>query len=603
MKNNKFFSKILPLIFVFGVGMPFLSSCSGGNAFSGGSQTLRILNWEDYIYENDPLNGYDEEDLTDQFIEYVKENYPQYKNVNVVYDTTDTNETMYNEIKTGKSQYDLICPSDYMIQKMLSADMLEKLDRNLIPNYENYASSHIKNILDSISAHNNVTGTDEYLKDYAVGYMWGTLGILFNPTYSKLNVSEEQIISDTQSWTVLWSKDYKGTISVKDSMRDTYAAGLMYTYDDELTALREEYLSDVIDESTYNERLTEIFNRCEKEQVNAVEKSLNELKKNIFGLEVDSGKEDIVTGKIGINLAWSGDAVYSMDQAEDEELVSTPHELCYAVPENGGNIWFDGWVMPKLSEDNPRSQAQYELAHIFLNFISDPANASQNMNYIGYTSFIAGDAILELVRDWYDYRTDLLWYDEENDDYYDNVYYIDPLTNETVDADYSDVHFASESDSAYDSVELFGVYEGEEEVVIGTYNDRFILPDDIEEVDLTYFFAGTLDEYEDGVDTIFYSDCYLPFYNEDGTQNICVGRQFFTQYPNYETIVRCAVMEDYKENNQYILTMWENFKSDPLPTWAIILFVLEIIVIGGTTIFFIARRKISKSRRIKRKQN
>ncbi len=593
MKDKK---NLIPLVTLL-VLTPLLGACQSGSdsTSSSGSQTLRILNWEDYIYENDPLNGYEEPDLVDQFIEYVKEEYPEYSNVSVVYDTTDTNETMFNELKTGKSQYDLICPSDYMIQKLLSADMLEKLDRSKITNYDKYASTYMKNVLDSISATNNVTGEVEYLEDYAVGYMWGTLGLLFNPTYSKLEVSPETMYEDMKSWTILWDENYKGTISVKDSMRDTYAAGLMYTYDDELTSLREQYESGQISASDYNAQLTKIFNRCEKDQVDLVEKSLSQLKKNIFGLEVDSGKEDIVTGKIGINLAWSGDAVYSMDQAEDETLVSNPHELYYTVPENGGNIWFDGWVMPKV-EEGQRSEAQYELAHIFLDFISDPSNASQNINYIGYTSFIAGDAILELVRDWYDIRTDIIWYDEENDNYYDNVYY--ELNGEQIDVDYDDVHFASESDPIMDNVVLYGEYEGEEPVEIGTYNERLILSDDIEQVDLSYFFEGTLEEYEEGVDTIFYSDCYLPF--ED---NKCVGRQFYTQYPDYETIVRCAVMEDYKENNEYILTMWENFKSDPLPNWAIALFVVEIALIVGVVLFFIIRTKMNKKRRLERKKN
>ncbi|MCD8209265.1 MAG: extracellular solute-binding protein [Coprobacillus sp.] len=597
-------SLFLACALIAGIGLP-LTSCSSSSETS--SQTLRLLNWEDYIYEQDISSGYTADDLVDQFVDYVKENYPQYSNVRVVYDTTDTNETMYNELMTGKSEYDLICPSDYMIQRLLSQDLLEPLDMDLIPNYQNYASKRIKSQLDNITAHNSVTDTDESLSDYAVGYMWGTLGLLFNPNYKNFTVDAESAIDDMQSWSVLWDETYKGTISIKDSMRDTYAAALMYTYDEELTDLREQYESGELDSDTYNTLISEIFNRCDDETIELVEESLNSLKKNIFGLEVDSGKEDIVTGKIGINLAWSGDAVYSIDQAQDPEQVSNPFELCYAVPKNGANIWFDGWVMPKLEN---RSQEQYELAHLFLNFISDPYNAAQNMDYIGYTSFIAGDEILELVRDWYDIRTNLIWYneeyDEEEDDeeyeYYDYVYYLED--NQEVEVDYDDCHFESESDPDFNPKLYAEFSDGTEAGFIGYYNERLIIDDDIEEVDLTYFFNDTLTEYEDS-DAIFYSDEYLPYEDESGEANICVGRQFFTQYPSEETIIRCAVMQDYGSQNDAILKMWEDFKSDPLPTWAIVVFSIEIAAIIAVVIYYYARRHYNNKVRenIKKSEN
>lgn len=560
-------------------------------ASNSGSQTLRILNMEDYIYINDPLNGYTAPDLVVQFEDYIKQNYPEYSNVKVIYDTTDTNETLYNELQTGKSLYDLVCPSDYMIQKLITNDMLVKLDREKIPHYVTYCSKKIGTYLDDISAINSITNQECYLKDYSVGYMWGTLGILFNPTYSKINVDIDEISSDMQSWSVLWDKKYKKTISIKDSMRDTYAAALMYTFDDELTDLRKQYVSNQISQDQYNADLTEIFNRSDKDTIKEVSSSLAKLKKNIFGLEVDSGKEDIVTGKIGMNLAWSGDAVYSMDQAEDESLVSNPFELYYSIPNNGGNIWFDGWVMPKLN-DGERSEAQYELAHLFLDFISDPINAAQNVNYTGYTSFIAGDDILELARDWYDARCDIIYLkDEENEEYYEDVVYLDPLTNEETSVDYNDVHFASESDSKYNNVTLFGVNEDGSKEEIGLFNERLILPEDVEKVNLSYFFEGTLTNYESGVDDIFYSTCYHPFFNEDGSRNIAVGRQFFTQYPDEECIIRCAVMRDYGKDNDAILKMWENFKSDALPNWAIAIFVIEIIlIIGGISFYFFSKK-------------
>lgn len=590
------FIKIFPL---FLTGLFSFSSASDTvkaellKANDNGSQTLRILNMEDYIYVTDELNGYTAPDLVKQFETYIKANYPEYQNVKVIYDTTDTNETLFNELQTGKSLYDLVCPSDYMIQKLITQDMLTKLDRSKIPNYVTYCSKKIGRYLDDISAINSITNEECYLKDYAVGYMWGTLGILFNPSYSKIKVDIEEIVQDMKSWDVFWNKKYKKTISIKDSMRDTYAAALMYTFDDELSELRSQYLSSSISLDEYKTKITEIFNRSDKDTIKKVSSSLAKLKKNIFGLEVDSGKEDIVTGKIGMNLAWSGDAVYSMDQADNAELVSEPFELYYSIPDNGGNIWFDGWVMPKL-DSNKRSAAQYDLAHLFLNFISDPINAKQNIDFTGYTSFIAGDNVLELIRDWYDVRNDIIYLkDEESEEYYDDVIYFDPITNEETSVDFNDVHFSKDANSEFDNVKLYGIIEGEDNVLLEqTFNERLVLPDEVEIVDLTYFFEGTLNEYENGIDDIFYSTCYHPFFNEDGTRNISVGRQFFTQYPDEECINRCAVMKDYGKDNDAILKMWENFKSDPLPAWAITLFICEIVLIAGGIIFYFSQKRI-----------
>lgn len=374
-----------------------LAACNGNQPHEGGSQVLRVLNWEDYIYLNDPENGYDEKDLIDQFEDYILDT--EGIEVDVVYDTFDTNETMLNSLQTGKSVYDLVCPSDYMIQKMIVNDMLEPLDA-AIPNYEDYASPYLKDIFANLEATNSVTGVTHSVSEFAVGYMWGTFGILYNPTYATFEdrgLSPENVMSDMADWNSLWNADYKDTISVKDSMRDTYSVGIMRVFDEEIRTLQATYLDEskpTYDVDVYNAALTDIFNRCDADTVAAVKEELLALKENIYGFENDSGKQDIVTGKIGINLAWSGDAVYAMDQAEEE--IDT--ELYYSMPETGGNIWFDGWVMPKSDSLNK------ELAQKFLNFVSDPVNAAQNMDYIGYSSFIGGEDINALVHEWYDVR-------------------------------------------------------------------------------------------------------------------------------------------------------------------------------------------------------
>ena len=525
-------------------------------AIGSGSQTLRLLNVEDYIYEKDPEDEGAAKNLIHQFEDYARE--LGYKNVSVSYAATDTPESMFNELKISRDNFDLICPSDYMIQKLIANDFLEpmNIDEDHMPNYIHYASN-IKDRLDAISAKNS-KGETVYLKDYAVGYMWGTLGILFDPKYGGRDA--EKTVEDMQEWAVLWDADYKGISSIKDSVRDTYAIGLLYALDEQFRDLKNQHDKGTLTDEQYNEQFSELFNKCDNETLELVRKSLSKLKGNVFGMEVDSGKQDIVTGKIGINFAWSGDAVYSMEQAEEEREL----ELYYSIPNTGSNLWMDAWVMP---ESNQRSQAQKELAELFLDFISMPENASQNMDYTGYTPFTAGNEILDLTREWYDFR-----YDEKTEEFDDSI----PTAEE-------------------------------------------IAENNLQRVDLSYFFEGTLtDEYADDENAcIFYSDCYLPFAETDEEGNIlegideegnakggnrAVGREFFCQFPDAHTLTRCAVMRDFGEQNDAVLKMWEKFKSDALPVWAVVLFIIEVSAVLALVGYFFVGNRIKHNLRKKRKE-
>ena len=333
---------------------------------------LRIYNSQDYIDEG--LDDVGNKVSTSVMEDWVEDYFNRTgKVVSFVYDTFETNETMLNTLKTGKTNYDLCCPSEYVVQKMIREDMLEKFDFSdgeyqYITNYNDYASPYIKNIF-------NESG----LSEYAVPYMWGTLGLLYNTEM----VDEE----DLDTWGVLWNEKYKNLASAKDSVRDTFVSGVMYLNHDKLMAYREKYLSGEITSVEYNKFVSMVMN--DTSDLDRVEEVLKEMKANIFGFEVDSGKNDIVTGKIAINVAWSGDAVYSIGTAEEEEDVI----LAYKVPLEGGNVWFDAWIMPK--------GANKELAQDFVNYLCHPETAARNMEYIGYTSPIAGDEIYDLVYDLY----------------------------------------------------------------------------------------------------------------------------------------------------------------------------------------------------------
>ena len=257
-------------------------------------QTLTVYNSSDYIDE--------------ELISAFEEEY----GVKVNYYTFDTNETMYNQLTLQKEgTYDLICPSEYMIQRLVSEDLIIPIDRSKLDVYNTYAAQNIKNKLDEMyTTRVKDDGTYYTLGDYAAGYMWGTMGIVYDPEY----VSRE----DVKTWDVFWNPEYYKMASIKNSMRDTYVVGILHAYRDELNEGKAKYEAGEITSDEYNDIVQEIFNRHGEEDIALVKQELISMKENIYGFEVDSGKNDIITGKIKMNLAWSGDAVYSIDTAAEE---------------------------------------------------------------------------------------------------------------------------------------------------------------------------------------------------------------------------------------------------------------------------------------------
>ena len=193
------------------------------------------------------------------------------------------------------------------------------------------------------------------------------------------------------SWSILLDEDLSRRITIKDSVRDAYFSAVSICY-------RDVIMSQGFQESdSYGDMLYEVLNRTDQETVDRVQAILSDIKDNVYSFETDAGKADMVTGKVIANQQWSGDAVYTMDQAEEDDF-----ELCYAVPEESTNLWFDGWVLltEGLSEDARKQQA----AEAFVNYLSMPESAVRNMTYIGYTSVISGgedDKVFEFVENTY----------------------------------------------------------------------------------------------------------------------------------------------------------------------------------------------------------
>ena len=545
-------------------------------AEKGDTITLNVYNWEDYIAEDDTSTEEEEDDLVKMFEDYCLEEYGQ--KVEVIYSTFDTNETMLAQIDLGKS-FDLVCPSDYTIQKMIAKDMVVPFDEANTPNYNKYVSPFVIDKIKEIE----VKGEKNIVNQYARGYMWGTLGILYNNTFGMLpfkGISQQEMDEDMNSWLSLWDEKYQNLLAIKDSMRDTYAAGIFMTYNNDFTTgdgvthdglqtLKNKYDKGTIDADTYNREVTRIFNMCDDETINAVEKDLKTLRENAFGFEVDSGKVDMAQGnKFAINLAWSGDAAWAMDMADeyndehyDEETEEyeegfNPTLLKYAIPETGANIWFDGWVMPKTISEKNKIWAER-----FVDFLSMPENAAINMEFIGYTPVIAGDAILELVQSWYDIR-----FDEESEE-----------MNDALLDDYDLVDMEDIPDLTY--------------LEDGTYNEDIY--NYAYSKDISYFFASgesnTLEEHDISEATFYISgDSYL--------------RQFDTQYPDASLLPGLAVMADFGEQNQKIITMWEHVKNTALPLWAYILIIIAILSIIGLVIFRKVQVASVKKRRKERKK-
>ncbi len=361
-------------------------------------EVLRVYNWQDYINEGKDDDG---AKIADSVMELWEKDYERRtgKKVRVQYDTFETNETMLNTLRTGKTHYDLVCPSDYIIQKMLLATKegtddaisVEKFDISKMENYTKYVSPYISDLFQK----NDWT-------DYAVAYMWGTVGFLYNPETIKYE--------DVSTWDLFWNTDYKNRVTCKDVSRDAYVVGSLYVQREKLREANRKYENGEINAEELQKTVNAVANDTTDKTIENVGTALSEMKKNIYGFEVDSGKTDIVSGKIDANLAWSGDAVYAMDLAEDED----DKLLAFKIPDEGSTIWFDGWVMPK--------GANTELAQDFVDFLCRPEIAVMNMDYIGYTSAIAGDEIFELVKGNYE--------DEDGKYEYDLSYFFEGTLSE-----------------------------------------------------------------------------------------------------------------------------------------------------------------------------
>lgn len=511
---------------------------------------LVVYNWADYIY-----------DYEDDFKAYYKS--LTGRDIKVTYVTFDTNETMLTKILNGDSIVDVMCPSEYAIQKLLEQDML--LEMNYFGEAEDYIDTSSLNgyvhnsgnvdaqfvqKIDEVFGSVQVNGADGAktvkMSDYFVPYMYGTLGILYNKVYfEELGIYDRETLNKA-NWGILFNDDGSGNmlsdgltgrIYMKDSIRDSYAATVFYMLErgmlDGLTVTDK-------NSANYGKLYTEL---SMGDMINTVDDQLIELcgnvlktqKDQLYGYEVDFGKNELIQGIAYVDLAWSGDALYAVEESWDDDYIdpmleydegeSGGYTLGYYVPHDSGNIWFDGWVIPKTCPDS-----HLQAAKIFINFLNELYVAANNMMEIGYTSAVDGEKVKNdaecreiLAQGYYVYGED--W----------------EITDE-------DGNVLSQEDCDYASWQEFEDY-----------------------------FFNNFDPIDD-------SNWRYPF-------EIMAGNEY------NRGIEELGVMRDFGANNYKVSTMWEDVRSTGITAWALLGWtVLAAAVIVGVTALVVWLQRRSKMR-------
>lgn len=307
-KLNK---KMLPVLCVLTAVLILLSVFSFPmTARADDIVTINVFNWGQYI-----------SDGSDGYINVIDEFEKAYPNIRVNYMTFDSNESMYTKLEAGGTSFDVIIPSDYMIDTLISQDLLEPLDFSNIPNYK-YIDPAFRNL--------------DYDPDnlYSVPYTWGCIGIIYNTKY----VNEE----DTGSWDLLWNKDYAGKILMFDNPRDAFAIG---------EAL-----------------LGYSLNTEDPEELTAVAAKLTEQKNLVQSYVMDQIFDKLEREEAWIGPYYSGDFLLMVEENED---------LDFYYPEEGYNLFVDAMCIPKGAEHKAEAET-------FINFLCSPEICGPNLEWLSY---------------------------------------------------------------------------------------------------------------------------------------------------------------------------------------------------------------------------
>ena len=313
-------------------------------------QILKVYNWSDYI----------DESVIPEFEQWYEEQTGE--KVRVIYQTFDVNETMLSKIEKGHEDYDVVCPSDYIIERMLAQDLLLPVSRDFgsTPNYiDDNLSPYIRSCFDKIVGHG------KNANDYAVGYMWGTTGIMYNTKY----VTAEE----ASSWDILRNPKFADKIFIKDSARDVFSQIILFLRQDDIKSGKvtmDELMLDSSDKALAD-----------------VENYMQQVRPLVAGWEADFGKDQMTQERGWISLNWSGDGVWAA-----EEAAAMGVDLQFSLPKEGFTVWFDGWVIPKYAQNT-------KAARYWINFMSRPDIVIRNVEETGYVSCSGAAEVMEAFTD------------------------------------------------------------------------------------------------------------------------------------------------------------------------------------------------------------
>lgn len=304
--KNSLIKRLCTISMICVLSLGLFAGCNKSEDQIGFNGKVNLFNWGDYI-DPELIEQFEKETL----IDVVTENY-------------DTNEIMYDKVKSKPGVYDVIIPSDYMIEKMSNEGLLEELNFENIPN--------IKNIDDK---YRNLDYDPE--NKYSAPYTWGVIGILYDA---------DVVTEDVDSWDILWNEKYSKEIFMYDSYRDTFVAPL--------------------------KTLGYSLNTNNPKEIDEAKKLLMQQAPLVQALVVDDIKTLLANGDGAMAPLWSGDAIYIMDEAPDTNFK-------FVVPKEGSNIYFDAMAIPKGAPNK-------ENAEKLINFLLDAEVGKQNTEYIGYST-------------------------------------------------------------------------------------------------------------------------------------------------------------------------------------------------------------------------
>ena len=300
-----------------GCGASGNTGASGTDSAASGSADgveLYVYNWGEYI----------DEDVISQFEEET--------GITVVYDLFETNEEMYPVIEAGAVNYDVVCPSDYMIQKMRENDLLAELNFDNIPNIDQIDPAYME-----------MSQAFDPENKYSVPYCWGTVGILYNT-----KLLDELGVPAPTKWADLWDERLSGEILMQDSVRDAF-----------MVALKKDGYS---------------MNSESKDELEQTKQELIDQKPLVQAYVIDQVRDKMIGGEAAVGVIYSGEMLYIQDEVANLGL---DYDLEYVIPEEGTNLWLDSWVIPKNAKNK-------ENAEKWIDFMCRPEIAKANFEYITY---------------------------------------------------------------------------------------------------------------------------------------------------------------------------------------------------------------------------